>query len=187
MKQSETASLKTNTSLSLQLMPQEFCLLSHFHKLRLGADAEDTQIMGGCLAKTCVTLTVWSESGGRTICRSMVLRTIFHSSFRTRLRTVFSQILANRIRLERKKREMEGWSERQKCNWLPCLKKCNSAVFLLLVQQVHEGSEDSLCVHGCITLVPCISFHLHELLVHLFDTVLNHWLETVDGHVKQPS
>lgn len=134
------------------------------------------------LAKTCVTLTVWSESGGRTICRSMVLRTIFHSSFRTRLRTVFSQILANRMRLERK-----GLSERQKCNWLPCFMKCNSAVFLLLVQQVHEGSQDSLCIHGCVTLVPCISFHLHELLVHLFDTVLNHWLETVDGCVKQHS
>lgn len=133
------------------------------------------------LAKRLVTLTVWSESGGRTICRSMVLMTIFHSSFRTRLRTVFSQILANKMRLERKK---GWWSERQKCSYLPCFKKCNPAVLLLLVQQVHEGSQDRLCVHGCITLVPCISFDLHELLVHLFDTILNHWLETVDGRVK---
>lgn len=58
-----------------------------------------------CVCDRRATLTIWSERGGRTIWCSMVLSTIFHSSLRTRLRTVFSQILANRIRLERKKRD----------------------------------------------------------------------------------
>ncbi len=48
----------------------------------------------------CVwTHTVWSVSGGRTMVFSMVFITSFHSSFSTLLRTVFSQILANRVRL----------------------------------------------------------------------------------------
>lgn len=38
-------------------------------------------------------------SGGRTMVLSMVFITSFQSSFSTRFRTVFSQILANRVRL----------------------------------------------------------------------------------------
>lgn len=45
------------------------------------------------------SLTVWSVSGGRTMVLSMVFITSFQSSFSTRFRTVFSQILANRVRL----------------------------------------------------------------------------------------
>lgn len=51
-----------------------------------------------------IKLTVWSLSGGRTIVLSMVFSTIFHSSLRTRFSTVFSQILANNIKLENGKR-----------------------------------------------------------------------------------
>lgn len=46
-----------------------------------------------------IKLTLWSLSGGRTIVLSMVFSTIFQSSLRTRFRTVFSQILANNIKL----------------------------------------------------------------------------------------
>ncbi len=151
------------------------CLHSHFHKLVLGADAErrvSCVCVCVCVCDRRATLTIWSERGGRTIWCSMVLSTIFHSSLRTRLRTVFSQILANRIRLERKKRD--GVKERNTTGASTDVALGSS----LLVQQVHEGSQDDLCVHGCVTLVPCASLHLHQLLVHLFDTVLNDRLET---------
>lgn len=55
-----------------------------------------------------IKLTLWSLSGGRTIVLSMVFRTIFHSSLRTRFSTVFSQILANNIKLQQKEDRLSG-------------------------------------------------------------------------------
>lgn len=46
------------------------------------------------------TLTVWSVSGGSTICFSILFKTNFQSSFKTRFRTVFSQIFAETLKLE---------------------------------------------------------------------------------------
>lgn len=49
--------------------------------------------------------------------------------------------------------------------------------YSLFIQKIHKRPEDRFCVHGGVAPFGG-AFHLHQLLVHLLHTVLDHWFET---------
>lgn len=75
---------------------------------------------------------------------------------------------------------MDFW-ERNVLSQLPLDRTCCFPAlcrYTLFIEKIHKRPKDRLCIQGGVAPFGC-SFHLNELLVHLFHAVLNHRFETV--------